>query len=119
VAEISVIWQHQREELRIGPFSYSPMRSVDIWLEQTDEFILQSLNPCPEVVQDKEAFVRQVHTHIRAGLRIRIRTGSGFNRVSGSGSVFGIRIRIQEGKNDPRKLKNLESSHFEVLDVHY
>jgi hypothetical protein len=38
------------------------MRSVDIWLEQTDEFILQSLNPCPEVVQDKEAFVRQVHT---------------------------------------------------------
>jgi hypothetical protein len=39
------------------------MRSVDIWLEQTDEFILQSLNPCPEVVQDKEAFVRQVHTY--------------------------------------------------------
>jgi hypothetical protein len=34
-----------------------------------------------------------------AGFRIRIRIGSGFNRVSGSG--FGIRIRIQEGKNDP------------------
>ncbi len=35
------------------------------------------------------------------GLRIRI--GSGFNRVSGSG--FGIRIRtgIQESKNDPQK----------------
>jgi hypothetical protein len=32
-----------------------------------------------------------------AGLRIRI--GSGFNRVCGSG----IRIRIQEGKNDPQK----------------
>jgi hypothetical protein len=29
--------------------------------------------------------------------------GSGFNRVCGSGSVFGIRIRIQEGKNDPQK----------------
>jgi hypothetical protein len=29
--------------------------------------------------------------------------GSGFNQVSGSGSVFGIRIRIQEGKNDPQK----------------
>jgi hypothetical protein len=84
------------------------MRSVDIWLEQTDEFILQSLNPCPEVVQDKEAFVRQVHyTHIQAGLRIRIRFGSGFNRVSGSGFVFAIRIRIQEGKNDPLKLKKI------------
>ncbi len=34
-----------------------------------------------------------------------IRIGSVFNRVcgSGSGSVFGIRIRIQEGKNDPQK----------------
>jgi hypothetical protein len=37
----------------------------------------------------------------QAGLRIRIPIGSGFNRVSGSG--FGIRIRIPEGKNDPQK----------------
>ncbi len=29
--------------------------------------------------------------------------GSGFNWVCGSGSVFGIRIRIQEGKNDLQK----------------
>ncbi len=29
--------------------------------------------------------------------------GSRFNRVCGSGSGFGIRIRIQEGKNDPQK----------------
>jgi hypothetical protein len=36
-----------------------------------------------------------------AGLRIRIRIGSGFNQVSGSG--FGIKIRIQEGKNNPQK----------------
>ncbi len=35
------------------------------------------------------------------GLRIRIRIGSRFNRVSGSGSGFGI--RIQESKNDPQK----------------
>jgi hypothetical protein len=35
---------------------------------------------------------------IQPGLRIRI--GSGFNRVSGSGS--GIRTRIQD-KNDPQK----------------
>jgi hypothetical protein len=33
------------------------------------------------------------------------KSGSGFNRVSGFG--FGIRIRIQEGKNDQRKLKKL------------
>ncbi len=40
------------------------------------------------------------------GLRIWIWIGSGFNRVSGSGSVFGIRIRIEEGKNDPESRKN-------------
>jgi hypothetical protein len=35
------------------------------------------------------------------GLWIRIRIGSVFNWKRGSGSVFGI--RIQEGKNDPKK----------------
>jgi hypothetical protein len=40
---------------------------------------------------------------VKAGFRIRVRFGSGFNQVSGTGSVFGIRIRIQEGKNDPQK----------------
>ncbi len=34
---------------------------------------------------------------------IRIRIGSGFNQISGSGSGFGI--RIQKGKNDPQKYK--------------
>ncbi len=38
---------------------------------------------------------------LRALFRVRICVGSGFNQVSGSGSVFGI--RIQEGKNDPQK----------------
>jgi hypothetical protein len=38
-----------------------------------------------------------------SGFRIRIRIGSVFNRASGSGSVFGIQIRIKEGKNDPQK----------------
>jgi hypothetical protein len=37
--------------------------------------------------------------------------GSGFNQVSGSGSVFGIRIRIQEGKNDPQKKKKIKKFH--------
>ena len=29
--------------------SYEPMRAVDIWLQQTDDFLLQSLSSCPEV----------------------------------------------------------------------
>jgi hypothetical protein len=37
------------------------------------------------------------------GLQIRIRVGSGFSRVSGSGFGKRIQIRIQEGKNDPQK----------------
>ena len=40
------------EELTIGPFTYSPMRAVDIWLAMTDQFLLQSLCPCPEAVED-------------------------------------------------------------------
>ncbi len=43
--------------------------------------------------------LHSAHGVLIAGLRIRI--GSGFNRVSGYG--FGIPIRIQEGKNDPQK----------------
>ncbi len=39
----------------------------------------------------------------KAGLWIRIRIGSVSNWKPGSGSGFGIRIRIQEGKNDPKK----------------
>ncbi len=38
-----------------------------------------------------------------SGLWIRIHIGSVFNWACGSGSVFGIRIRIQEGKNYPQK----------------
>ena len=60
------IYSPEREELRIGPFSYLPMRSVDIWLTQSDDFILQSLTPCPEVVADREMFVR----HVRATLKL-------------------------------------------------
>jgi hypothetical protein len=44
-------------------------------------------------------------------LRIRIRNGSGFNRVSGSGSAFGIRIRIKEGKNYRQKYKKVKKFH--------
>jgi hypothetical protein len=43
----------------------------------------------------------------------RIRIVSGLNQVSGSvsGSEFGIRIRIQEGKNDPTKIETIEKFH--------
>ncbi|XP_052130589.1 protein N-terminal asparagine amidohydrolase isoform X1 [Frankliniella occidentalis] len=34
---------------RIGPFNYEPLRGVDLWLEQSDEFILQHLSTSPEV----------------------------------------------------------------------
>jgi hypothetical protein len=70
------------------------MRSVDIWLEQTDEFILQSLNPCPEVVQDKEAFVRQVHTHTS---RVKDPDPNWIRIQSGQW----IRIRIRNPDPDP------------------
>lgn len=44
--------------LRIGPFNYDPLRGVDLWLAQTDQFILQHLSTSPEVEQPH--FVSQV-----------------------------------------------------------
>jgi len=44
--------------LRIGPFNYDPLRGVDLWLEQSDEFILQHLSTSPEV--EPPHFVMQV-----------------------------------------------------------
>ncbi|XP_075978527.1 N-terminal amidohydrolase 1 isoform X2 [Anticarsia gemmatalis] len=35
--------------LRIGPFNYEPLRGVDLWLEQSDDFILQHLSTTPAV----------------------------------------------------------------------
>jgi hypothetical protein len=54
----------------------------------------------------------------------RLRTsqgcGSALIWVVGSESVFNKRIRIQEGKNDPRKKeKNKDISCFELLDVFF
>ncbi len=40
------------------------------------------------------------------GFRIRMRNGSGFNHVSGFGSVFGIRIRIQVKYYPQKQEKN-------------
>lgn len=44
--------------LRIGPFNYDPLRGVDLWLAQSDEFILQHLSTSPEV--EPPHFVMQV-----------------------------------------------------------
>ena len=64
------------------------------------------VHPSPRCQQSFQA-VSQLQFLLakNAGFRIRIRIGSVFNRASGSvsGSVFGVRIRIQEGKNDPQK----------------
>ena len=54
-----------QEELVIGPFTYSPMRAVDIWLQQSDQFLLQSLSPCPEAVEDPKTFISQLRATLR------------------------------------------------------
>jgi len=60
------IYNSITEELTIGPFTYSPMRAVDIWLGMTDQFLLQSLCPCGEAVEDP---VQQVSI-LRAALSL-------------------------------------------------
>jgi len=57
------VYDCSREELRIGPFSYEPMRAVDIWLQQSDDFLLQSLSSVPEVVPPH--FVQQLRTTLK------------------------------------------------------
>lgn len=49
--------------LRIGPFNYDPLRGVDLWLSQTDQFILQHLSTSPEVEQPH--FVSQVRATLK------------------------------------------------------
>ncbi|XP_013787100.1 protein N-terminal asparagine amidohydrolase-like [Limulus polyphemus] len=49
--------------LRIGPFNYEPMRGVDLWLSQSDEFILQHLSTSPEV--QPPHFVLQVRATLK------------------------------------------------------
>ncbi|XP_046398259.1 protein N-terminal asparagine amidohydrolase [Ischnura elegans] len=49
--------------LRIGPFNYEPLRGVDLWLQQSDEFILQTLSTAPDV--EPPHFVSQVRDTLR------------------------------------------------------
>ncbi len=48
-------------------------------------------------------YFRRIKLVVKTSLSDLDRVGSGFNQDSGSGSVFGIRIRTQEGQNDPEK----------------
>ena len=57
------VYDCSREELRIGPFSYEPMRAVDIWLQQGDDFLLQSLSSSPEVAPP--LFIPNLRTTLR------------------------------------------------------
>lgn len=43
------IYDAQVGMLRIGPFNYDPLRGVDLWLSQSDEFLLKHLSTSPEV----------------------------------------------------------------------
>lgn len=43
------IYDSQLGLLRIGPFNYDPLRSIDLWLAQSDEFLLRHLSTSPEV----------------------------------------------------------------------
>lgn len=49
--------------LRIGPFSYQPLRGVDLWLEQPDDVILQHLSTAPQV--EPPHFTMQVRAALK------------------------------------------------------
>lgn len=49
--------------LKIGPFNYEPLRGVDLWLNQPDEFILQHLSTTPDV--EPPHFVNEVKAALK------------------------------------------------------
>lgn len=57
------IYDSQLGMLRIGPFNYDPLRGVDLWLSQSDEFILQHLSTSPEV--EPPHFVMQIRATLK------------------------------------------------------
>ncbi|OWR48479.1 putative asparagine amidohydrolase isoform 1 [Danaus plexippus plexippus] len=48
-AQVLDIYDNGVGMLRIGPFNYDPLRSVELWLGQSDDFILQHLSTTPAV----------------------------------------------------------------------
>ncbi|XP_059470022.1 protein N-terminal asparagine amidohydrolase isoform X2 [Neocloeon triangulifer] len=49
--------------LRIGPFNYEPLRGAELWLQQSDDFILQHLSTSPDV--EPQHYVMQVRATLR------------------------------------------------------
>ncbi|KAF4522941.1 hypothetical protein B566_EDAN012636 [Ephemera danica] len=49
--------------LRIGPFNYEPLRGADLWLQQSDDFILQHLSTSPDV--EPPHYVMEVRATLR------------------------------------------------------
>lgn len=49
--------------LRIGPFNYDPLRGVDLWLEQSDDFLLTHLSTSPEA--EPPHFAMQVRATLK------------------------------------------------------
>jgi len=49
--------------MKIGPFHYEPLRGVDLWLQQTDDFILKHLSTAPEV--EPNHFVLQARASLK------------------------------------------------------
>ncbi|GBP15721.1 Protein N-terminal asparagine amidohydrolase [Eumeta japonica] len=62
-SQVLDVYDNALSMLRIGPFNYDPLRGVDLWLEQSDDFILQHLSTTPAV--EPPHFVM----HIRATLK--------------------------------------------------
>lgn len=61
------IYDSSMSMLRIGPFNYDPLRGVDLWLAQSDEFLLKHLSTSPEV--EPPHFAMQVsHQFIQRAL---------------------------------------------------
>ncbi|KAG5877396.1 hypothetical protein JTB14_037018 [Gonioctena quinquepunctata] len=49
--------------LSIGPFNYTPLRGADLWLEQSDEFILNNLSTSPDV--EPPHYVAQIRATLK------------------------------------------------------
>jgi hypothetical protein len=114
-----------------GPESSRPEREAWIFAKYRDRrFVDRDIFQAEEFRHSEAWTVKRLRRRARsqhhsrqqqqrkAGLRIRIRIGSEFYHVSGSGSVFGIRIWIQEAKMINKSRKKFRNfMYFEVLDV--
>uniref|UniRef100_T1JGU3 Uncharacterized protein n=1 Tax=Strigamia maritima TaxID=126957 RepID=T1JGU3_STRMM len=69
------IYDSNSSLLRIGPFNYEPLRGSDLWLSQSDSFILQHLSTSPAAepphfVAQIRAALRQIQLHPFPGVTV-------------------------------------------------